>query len=742
MTQSPAQTKMPLRLILSGLGAAILLVATVLTGLYLGRETQSRFQDIAQSWQAYSVTAQTRGELLSRIRKHLGYGGIIHNFKNYVLRQDDQYLESFQAQLLEFDDTLREYCAQGASPEEIRLLAEIARTIEEYAGMSEIAIQAAAENWPPTRTDRLVKVDDTAATAALAGLEEYWRAQDISTTRAIVGAVDEGRKLVNAGFSFLGGLALVAVLVYGLFFLLQKELRETIGRLSQELAERRAAELAAKKFQRAVDQSPATIIITDTDSSIEYVNRKFCELTGYESAEMIGRTPRILQSGDVSAERYTALRQQLARGEEWQGTFRNVKKNGEAYWAKTVILPLRDDEGRITNYIGLGEDITDRKRAREQMQRAQKIEAVSMLASGVAHDFNNVLTTILGNVHIIKADTDAASPIAEEIDHIEIAAKRARNLVGQIFAFARRQPGEAVAVDVEGVLAEVSHLLRASIQPNITLDFEVDEPGLHVHADPNRLYQVIMNLCSNAAEAIGPKGGHIDVSAQRLAGDNGSNGRIAITVSDDGPGMAEEVRRRVFDPFFTTKPVGKGTGLGLSIVSNLVAEMNGMIDVSSEPGKGCMFVVTLPEVEADKPAYAAGATPQRGEGTVLLIDDEPEVATTCAKLLRRLGYRVEMFTDPKEAMNRFAEAPGLFDAVVTDLLMPDIDGFEVARQVAEKDSACPVIVCSAYDPETLNLGDGHFSQYLAKPIEPERLSLAVSEVMKKAALETNRHTSS
>ena len=125
-----------------------------------------------------------------------------------------------------------------------------------------------------------------------------------------------------------------------------------------------------------------------------------------------------------------------------------------------------------------------------------------------------------------------------------------------------------------------------------------------------------------------------------------------------------------------------------------------------------------------------------------MIDDEPEVATTCAKLLRRLGYRVEMFTDPKEAMNRFAEAPGLFDAVVTDLLMPDIDGFEVARQVAEKDSACPVIVCSAYDPETLNLGDGHFSQYLAKPIEPERLSLAVSEVMKKAALETNRHTSS
>ena len=742
MTQSQAQTKMPLRLILAGLGAAILLMVTVLTGLYLGRETQSRFQDIAQSWQAYSGSAQTRGELLSRIRKHLGYGGIIHNFKNYVLRQDRQYLDSFQAQVAEFKDTVREYRARGASPEEVRFLAEITRTIEEYAGMTEIAIRAAVENWPATRTDSLVKVDDTGANAALAWLEDYWRAQDISTTRAIVGAVDEGKKLVSTGYSFLGGLAFVAMLVYGLFYLLQKELQANIGKLSEELVERRAAELAAKKFQRAVDQSPATIIITDTDSRIEYVNRKFCDLTQYDSAEVIGKTPRILQSGDISAEGYTALRHQLARGEEWQGTFRNVKKNGEAYWAKTAILPIRDDEGNITNFIGLGEDITDRKRAREQMQRAQKIEAVSMLASGVAHDFNNVLTTILGNVHIIKSDMEDASPFVEEIDHIEIAAKRARNLVGQIFAFARRQPGEAVAVGVDGVLAEVSHLLRASIQPNIVLEFEVDEPGLYVHADPNRLYQVIMNLCSNAAEAIGTRGGHIDVRARRLGTDDGAKGRIAITVSDDGPGMSEEVRCRVFDPFFTTKPVGKGTGLGLSVVSNLVSEMNGLIDVSSQPGKGCIFVVTLHEAEATGPAHTVGGTLYEGEGRILFIDDELEVATTCTKLLKRLGYQVEMFTDPKEAVQRFSESPDLFDAVVTDLLMPDIDGFEVARRVAEMRRDCPVIVCSAYDPGTLNLKGGRFSRYLAKPIEPERLSLVVSAALKADASETIFHTSS
>ena len=718
---------MPMRLILAGAGAAVLLVATVLTGLYLGSETQRRFEDIDNSWQAVAGESQRRGALLSRIRGHLGYGGIIHNFKNYVLRKEERYLESFSEQLSDFEVAVDDYRRSGASEEELRHLETIETTIREYQGKSELARRAAAENWPPERTDAVVKVDDTEAIKALAALESFWREKNVATTQGIVGAVREGEELVATGFRFLGGLAAVALAIYGLFFLLQRELRGMIGKLSTELTERRVAEMAAKKFQRAVDQSPATIIITNTEGKIEYVNRKFCDLTGYEPSEVMGRTPRILQSGDTVPENYAALRLQLGRGEEWHGTFRNKKKNGESYWAKTVILPLRDDAGKVSQFIGLGEDITERRRAREQMHRAQKIEAVSMLASGVAHDFNNVLTTILGNIHIIRLGTDESRDIDEELDQIEIAAKRARNLVGQIFAFARRQPGDPISVSVEKTLAEVTDLLRASIQPTIELEHRVEEDDLFVEADPTRLHQVIMNLCSNAAEAIGAKGGRIELAAARQRVDNGQLPRVLITVKDDGPGMTAEICGQIFDPFFTTKAAGKGTGLGLSVVANLISDMNALIEVESAPGKGCTFSISLPSAQASTQSEKQGESPQTGTGTVMLIDDEPEVAKTCSKLLRRLGYSVEMFTHPKPAMVAFKEDPNRFDIVVTDLVMPGLSGGDVINQISEIRPDCPVILCSAYEPDSSWTEGSRQRRFIAKPIEPERLARAVAK---------------
>ncbi len=404
MTLDNKPRRPPLRLVLSATGAAIVLLSTVLAGLYLGNETQSRFAFIDVSWRAYTGEAERRGELLSRIRGHLGYGGIIHDFKNFVLRKDPRYLESLQSQLKDFIATVREYRESGASQTELEQLAAIENTVARYQTKLVIAQQAAQENWPPERTDALVKVDDSAAVEALSSLDRYWREKRRETTRTIATAVQDGRELVDIGFKFLGGLAVVALALYALFYLLQRELRQTIGLLSTELRERKLAEHVAKKFRRAVDQSPATITITDTQGVIEYVNPKFSSLTGYSPEEVIGRTPRILQSGDEPPELYAELRRRLARGQEWHGTFRNLKKDGSTYWAKTTILPLRDEDGDITHFIGLGEDMTERRKAREHIHRAQKMEAVGLLASGVAHDFNNVLTTILGNVHLAKLD--------------------------------------------------------------------------------------------------------------------------------------------------------------------------------------------------------------------------------------------------------------------------------------------------------------------------------------------------
>ncbi len=631
MEASPDKAKLPIRLVLSGLGAALLLAATVLAGVYLGSQTQQRFQDVSQSWQTFTAEAERRGALLSRIRGHLGYGGIIHDFKNYVLRQDQTYLVRLNRQLKDFEDTVKEYRDSGATPGELKNLKTIEDTIALYRSKLPLARQAARQKWPPTRTDGLVRVDDTGAVSALAALEAYWWNKHQASTQDIARAVDEGEALVTIGFRFLAGLAIVAMLLYGLFYLLQGELRQTIGLLSNELHERRMAEHVAKKFQRAVDQSPATIIMTDTQGNIEYVNQKFCDLTGYAADEVIGKTPRLLQSGEISSDEYVALRQQLVRGEEWRGTFRNRKKSGDPYWAKTAILPLRDDEGQITHFIGLGEDQTERRKARDHIHRAQRIEAVSMLASGVAHDFNNVLTTILGNVHLARLDAPAKGDFSEELEQIEIAAKRARNLVGQIFAFARRQSGEAVAVRVNEVVEEVAHLLRASVQPNIAINCDVGDADLVVKVDPTRLHQVIMNLSSNAAEAIGPPGGIITISVEPCNSGDTAGKLVRIKVSDDGPGISDDLKGKIFDPFFTTKTAGKGTGLGLSVVANLVGEMGGQIDVASIAGEGTIFSVLLPLTdEAILTPTVSGALPL-GSGKILLIDDEVEVAATCAK---------------------------------------------------------------------------------------------------------------
>ncbi len=732
----PRPPRMPKRLFLASAGAAILLAVTVLTGLYLGSQTQQRLEAIGSSWQLYTEEAERRGALLSRLRGHLGYGGIIHNFKNYVLRQDGRYLELLQRQIEDFARTIKEYRQSGASPMELDHLAAIEKTVDTYKAKIPIAMQAAREKWSPLQTDRLVKVDDTAALAGLAVLDTYRRDKRRETTETIANDVLQGANLIDRGFQFLAALSVVALLLYALFFLLQNELRQTIGKLSTELADRLAAEHETKKFQRAVDQSPATIIITDTESRIEYVNDKFCSLTGYRPDEVIGKTPSILQSGDVGRETYTSLRHQLARGEEWHGTFRNVKKNGDVYWAKTAILPLRDDGDRITHFIGLGEDDTERQKAREQMHRAQKMEAVGLLASGVAHDFNNILTTILGNVHLARLDAPAEGAFADDLEQIEIAAKRAQNLADQVLAFAQRRPGAPESLAVAETIDEVARLMRASILPNISIDCRVDD-AVWVLADPTRLHQVVMNLCSNAAEAIGPAGGKITVRAGRLVAPNGADGdgvgQVYITIADDGPGIAEDVRDQIFDPFFTTKPAGKGTGLGLSVVANLVSDMNGRISVRSTPGAGTSFELILPEAEPVSRAAVQREEFAAGTGTVLLIDDDPHVLATCAKLLRRLAYKVEDFSDPAAAMDAFVRHPGHYALVMTDFIMPEMDGAQVCDTVRGLRRDCPIIVYSAYQPETLELDRLQPIQLLEKPIDPRSLSRTVSSLLKSDA---------
>ncbi len=730
MDNNSGSMRGPLR---AALSAFALVLVTVVLGGALGLLTQAQFREIRQSWVEYSEGAERKGILISEVRGLLGYGGIIHNFKNYVLRQEDEYLDRTSAQLAIFDKVAAEFGALDLTAEERAALDEIERTVAQYADMLPLAVEAAAQGWTPERTDARVRVDDTRAIAALEDLERLWSALQASSSSRLLAAVGQGQTLIWIGFGSILALVLAALVVGGLLYLLFRDLRHAVADLAEELGERKRLEQSEGRLATAVEQSPATIIITDTDARIQYVNTKFTALTGWSLDEVKGQTPAFLQSGDTDQQVYQTIRAGLSRGEAWHGVFRNRKKDGASYWAETTILPLVAPDGSVQNFIGISEDITEKRQARDHVVRAQKLEAVGQLAGGVAHDFNNILTTIVGSAHLAALDASEGSDLAGEIAQINIAARRAQSLIRELLTFARREPAEMRSVDLGAIIEEVTGLLKASVPPMITLRHDPPEVPLFVRGDPTHLHQIVMNLCRNAAEAIAGESGEIVLDASVTVAPEGADPGpahwVRLTVRDNGPGMSAETQSHLFEPFFTTKPLGKSSGLGLSVVYGLVDEMGGRISFQSELGEGSVFTIDLPGAEArDASERRADARTPRGSERVLLIDDEAEVLGTFRRLLLRLGYRVEAFTSPRIALDRFEADATRFDLIISDMVMPDMSGEELVRAARGLRPDIPVIFCSAYKPRHVSV-PGVLPVMLDKPVEPPHLAQEIRKLL-------------
>jgi signal transduction histidine kinase/CheY-like chemotaxis protein len=412
---------------------------------------------------------------------------------------------------------------------------------------------------------------------------------------------------------------------------------------------------------------------------------------------------------------------------------RNLDRKGGSYWVDTTILPLRTEDGSIHGYLGMGEDITEKRQAREQVARAQKIEAVGLLAGGIAHDFNNILTAILGSVHLAALDARPGSDLAEEVEQIDIAARRAQALVRQLLGFARREPGTPEPTDLCAAITEASRLMRAAIPPTIRIEGARDCTPVNVLADPTHLHQILMNLTANAAEAIGDADGHIGITARALEGTPEglpprAYGWVDLTVEDDGPGMTEETAARIFDAFYTTKPLGKGTGLGLSVVQGLVQDMGGRITVESTPGRGTRFHILLPG--AAEAAHVTSETPAPGRGheTLMIVDDQTEVAATLRRGLMRMGYQVEAYTSPRIALERFKAAPARHRLLISDVVMPEMNGIEMARAMRAMRPDLPVILCTGFNPTGVVLPGGP-TEVLAKPLDPVELARHVRRML-------------
>ena len=497
--------------------------------------------------------------------------------------------------------------------------------------------------------------------------------------------------------------------------------------LQSEVARRAMTEATLVKVLRAVEQTADLVLITDREGRIEYVNPAFERQTGFTFAELNGKTPKVLESGEHDRVFYQRLWQTLEAGEAFHAVFVNRKKSGEIYHEQKSISPIRDTEGRVTHYVSTGSDVTDRLQLERQLQQSQKLEAVGRLAGGISHDFNNLLTVILGFGTLALEEAPEGSAIRDKLSQIQQAGERAAVLTRRLLAFSRQQVFHTSVLDLNHVVGEMDTLLRRLIGEHIDLRTELARELGMVKADAGQLEQVLMNLVVNARDAM-PKGGKLTIETANVALDAESIGRrfrlepgdyVALIVTDTGVGMDMATLSQVFEPFFTTKEKGAGTGLGLSIVHGIVTQSGGHIDVYSEPGKGASFKVYLPRVRQKKDAESAAAVEPRrldGNESILLVEDEELVRALATEALRSRGYRVHVAEGGLKAIE-VAESREPIDMLVSDVVLPGMSGPDVAAAVLKRRPGVQVLFISGYTDRSLFHRGliGPEAPYLQKP---------------------------
>jgi PAS domain S-box-containing protein len=532
--------------------------------------------------------------------------------------------------------------------------------------------------------------------------------------------------------------------------------------VSTDITAQKEAENILRQRLLALDSSIDGIAILDAVGTFTYLNDSHARIYGFDRAdELIGRSWEILYDGDEWSRFRTEILPAVEERRRWQGETAGLRRDGSRF-PQELTLSALDDGGLVC----IVRDVSGRKRAelervqlREQFHQAQKLEAVGRMAGGIAHDFNNILAAMMGYASFLEEDLPPGSRERGFATQILVAGGRAKSLVQQILAFSRSRDVERRTIDIGRIVAETADLLRATLPKNIVLHVEAPGGRRLVDANATQLSQVLMNLCLNAADAIGSDQGSIRIvldEAESGADDGfgpadagilvSKAGRVRmrvgmagppspcvrIAVEDTGSGMGRDVMERMFEPFFTTKDVGKGTGLGLAAVHGIIGAHGGTLTVESEPGVGTRFVVYLPRASGEtlSPERDRQVAPPTGKGRVLIVDDEEQVRDMLAHALERLGYEVATCTGALEAVEVLDEDPGAFDLVVTDHMMPEMTGQELVARLAGTHSGLPVVLCTGFaDPDTRPEMPPNVAAVLAKPVDHGLLAVTVSRVL-------------
>jgi len=483
--------------------------------------------------------------------------------------------------------------------------------------------------------------------------------------------------------------------------------------VAYEIIVRKRAESEREQLAAAIEQSGDTVVITDPQGSIQYVNPAFARISGYSQQEALDQNPRILKSGEQGDALYEELWQTITSGHPWEGRLVNKRKDGTLYTEEARISPVFDQSGSICNYVAIKTDITERLRLNdershmeEQMRQAQKMESIGRLAGGVAHDFNNMLSIITGYAEIASDEVDEHDPLHGYLEQILDAGKRSRDLTRQLLAFARRQTVNPRVVDLNDVLDRSQKMLARLIGEDIDLRLMPCDGIWPVRLDSAQVDQIIANLAVNARDAISGVGGVIietanvsldeEFCANHVVLEPGEY--VRLNFSDTGVGMDRETLEAIFEPFFTTKQAGAGTGLGLSTVYGIVRQAGGLVDVYSEPGQGTTFKIYLPRCDAAPEADVSeeGVVQLTGSETVMVVEDEVQILELCQQVLRRAGYQVITASQPGEALILAEKHAGDIHLLVTDVVMPSMNGKELKERLEQVKPGIKVLYMSGY----------------------------------------------
>jgi PAS domain S-box-containing protein len=514
-----------------------------------------------------------------------------------------------------------------------------------------------------------------------------------------------------------------------------------------DVTERKRTEKALReseeRLQAIIDNAPTVIYLKDPQGKFILINSRFEKLFHITREEIIGKTDY-----DIFPEKAAnAMRendQKILDADEAVEFEELVPHDDGQHTYISIKFPIRDASGVPYGVCGISTDITDRRKLEAQLQQAQKMESIGTLAGGIAHDFNNILSPIMIHSEMVMMDLPSGSPLQQNMKQVYMAGERARDLVKQILTFARKQEKARIPLKISQILKEAVNLLRSTLPATIDIKYENSSERDTVFSDPTQLNQIIMNLGTNAAQAMEEKGGTLEVILTNENIDSGSAdafpdlapGRYAkLIVKDTGTGIEPHRMDKIFEPYYTTKEVGKGTGMGLALVHGIVKSHGGLVTVQSETDKGTSFHVYLPLVEGDMDILPETAKDSvrlsTGTERILLVDDEKAAVDVIQAMLERLGYEVTARTSSIEALEAFRNGPDGFDLVITDMTMPNMTGKDLAKKLMSIRPGIPIILCTGFSEkiDERNAEEMGISAYIMKPIVMREFADTIREVL-------------